>query len=66
MEKRESSALEHVVLSIESIEAPGRGYRRRLRTADDDIVNESRLLASMQQCIDDVCSLPLFQKDKQH
>jgi hypothetical protein len=66
MQKNEPAAPDHVVLSIELIEAPGRGYRWRLRTADDDIVNESGILASMQQCIEDVCSLPLFQKDKLH
>ena len=66
MQNNEPTAPEHVVLSIELIEAPGRGYRWRLRTADDDIVNESGILASMQQCIEDVCSLSLFQKDKLH
>lgn len=66
MRTEEQVTPEHVVLSVDLIEAPGRGYRWRLRTTDGDIVNESGLMPSLQQCFEDFCSLSLFQKGKLH
>ena len=66
MDTRTNDTDEHVVLAVELLEAPGVGYRWRLRTADGDVVDESRPLPSLQNCIEDVCSLSLFRKDEQH
>jgi hypothetical protein len=49
-----------IILAIELIEVPGRGYRWRLRTADGETVTESPVFLSLQQCVQDVrCSAVL-------
>ncbi|MDB5923668.1 MAG: hypothetical protein JWN13_2604 [Betaproteobacteria bacterium] len=45
-----------IILAIEFIEVPGRGYRWRLRTADGETVTESPVFLSLQQCVQDVRS----------
>jgi hypothetical protein len=45
-----------IILAIELIEVPGRGYRWRLRTADGETVTESPVFLSLHQCVQDVRS----------
>ena len=42
-----------VILSLEIIDAGGRGYGWRLRTAEGEIVEESPYFVSLYQCLTD-------------
>ena len=43
----------HVILTIEVVEVPGRGYGWRMKTSDGQTVAESPIFVSLQQCLRD-------------
>jgi hypothetical protein len=44
---------EDLILAIEVVEVPGRGYCWKLRTADGETVDTSPIFPSLQQCLTD-------------
>lgn len=53
-------SVEEVILTFVFVEVPGRGYCWRLHTADGEIVAESPVFRTLQQCLTDArLSAPL-------
>jgi hypothetical protein len=64
MEGTKNVGAKDIILSIDLLEVPGRGYSWRLRTADGETVRESRLLPSLQACLDDACRSSMLNADR--
>ena len=56
MDGRRGADAKEIILSIDIFELPGEGYAWRLRTADGEIIRESRALPSLHACLHDACT----------